>query len=390
MTEIHIPGVSIEETHSGVHSIADVSTDVAGFVGFTARGPYRAQLVTSMAEFRRIYCASRSRDYGFLHLAVAGFFANGGRKAYIARVGGRSTAPVTAATFIGDRRAKPYMRRGLAALADIDDISMLALPDVAHPRVRAQSRRAIVAAAVTQCEALRDRIVIIDPAPGDRDPGRSDPAINGISSSYACVYGPWLEVTATGGDATALPPCGHVAGLYARNDNQHGVWKAPAGLQADLHGITGLHLRLTETEVEALGDGGVNPIRDFTDTGRGIVVWGARTRSADADWQYVNVRRLVIFIEKSIERGMQWVVFEPNAEALWAKVRAAVTDFLLARWRSGALQGAKPEEAFFVRCDRTTMTLNDIDNGRLICQIGLAPIKPAEFVIIRIGMWTAK
>jgi uncharacterized protein len=162
------------------------------------------------------------------------------------------------------------------------------------------------------------------------------------------------------------------------------------GAQAEVRGILSLSLTLTENDLESFADARVNAIADFRNAGRGIVLWAARTRSADPEWKYVNVRRLLIFIEASIDRSLQWAVFEPNGEALWANVRATVENFLLAQWRNGALQGTKPEQTFFVRCDRTTMTQSDIDNGRLICLIGVAPVKPAEFVIFRIGLWTAK
>jgi phage tail sheath protein FI len=130
-------------------------------------------------------------------------------------------------------------------------------------------------------------------------------------------------------------------------------------------------------------------IRDFRTESRGIRVYGARCITYDTDWKYLNVRRLMIFIEKSINIGLQWVVFEPNAEPLWARVRRSISNFLTLVWRNGALEGTKPEEAFFVKCDRTTMTQTDIDEGRLICLVGVAPVKPAEFVIVRIGLWTA-
>ena len=390
MVEPLAPRVYVEESETSVRTIPGVFTDVAGFVGFTKRGPYRPKLVTSFVQFKRIFGPPMSRARRFLPYAVRGFFENGGRKAYIARVRRGAKARVAASEFIGNRKAKPSQRRGLAALADIPDISMLGLPDAAHPRVRAKARRSILTAAVAQCEARRDRIVFIDAPPGAHDLGRSDPAISDITSSYVTVYGPWLEVATGKGATTMLPPCGHVAGVYARNDIERGVWKVPAGLNAEIRGVLGLSLTLTETELESLTSARANAVADFRNAGRTIVLWGARSRSDDPDWKYVNVRRLLIFIESSIYRGLQWVVFEPNGEALWANVRATVENFLFAQWQAGALQGAKPEQSFFVRCDGSTMTQNDIDNGRLVCQIGIAPIKPAEFVVIRIGLWTAK
>jgi phage tail sheath protein FI len=180
-----------------------------------------------------------------------------------------------------------------------------------------------------------------------------------------------------------------VLGVFARTDLDRGVHKAPAN--EVVQGITGLTRRLTKGEQEILNPSpvNINVIRDFRPDGRSIRIWGARCITSDAEFKYVPVRRLLIFIEQSIDLGLQWVVFEPNAEPLWARVRQSISNFLTDVWRSGALEGTKPEEAYFVKCDRTTMTQSDIDNGRLICIIGVAPVKPAEFVIIRIGLFTA-
>lgn len=182
-----------------------------------------------------------------------------------------------------------------------------------------------------------------------------------------------------------LAPSGHIAGIYARVDLERGVHKAPAN--ETIRGITRIAHDVTAVDQALLNPEGINALRFFP--GRGNLVWGARTLTADPQWKYVNVRRLLIFLEHSIERGTQWTTFEPNTEALWEKVRQAVADFLVNIWRKGALQGSKPEEAFFVKCDPTTMTQNDLDQGRLICVVGVAVIKPAEFVIFRIGQWTA-
>ena len=163
--------------------------------------------------------------------------------------------------------------------------------------------------------------------------------------------------------------------------------KAPANVV--VRGITGLARYLNQREHDILNPINIDVIRSFRDSNRGIRVWGARVITSDSDFKYVNVRRLLIFIEASIDRGLQWVVFEPNAEQLWARVRRAISNFLTVVWRNGALEGTSPEQAFFVKCDRTTMTQTDIDNGRLICLVGVAPVKPAEFVIVRIGLKTA-
>jgi len=187
-----------------------------------------------------------------------------------------------------------------------------------------------------------------------------------------------------------LPPSGYVAGIYARSDIERGVHKAPAN--EVVRGIVGLRRKVNKEQQDILNPYpvNINVIRDFRDHNRGIRVYGGRVITSDPDWKYVNVRRLLIFIEASIERGLQWVVFEPNAEPLWARVRRVITNFLTVVWRNGALEGIKPEEAFFVKCDRTTMTRTEIDNGQLIVLVGVAPVKPAEFVIVRIGLWTAR
>jgi hypothetical protein len=187
-----------------------------------------------------------------------------------------------------------------------------------------------------------------------------------------------------------------VTGIYARTDIERGVHKAPANetvrgiIQTDTAGEGPLEFTISRGDQEILNPRGINVVRDFRPDGRGIRVWGARTLSSDPQWKYVNVRRLFIFVEESIDQGTQWVVFEPNDDTTWARVRRSITNFLITVWRSGALMGTTQDEAFFVRCDRTTMTQDDFDNGRLICLVGIAPVKPAEFVIIRISQKTAE
>jgi len=197
-------------------------------------------------------------------------------------------------------------------------------------------------------------------------------------------------------DFILVPPAGHVAGIYARTDIERGVHKAPANeevrgiITQDLNGSRGpLEFKLTKGDHDILNPRGIDVIRDFRTSRRGVRVWGARTMTSDPEWKYVNVRRLFIFVEESIDQGTQWVVFEPNDEYTWARVRRSITNFLITVWRSGALMGTTQDEAFFVKVDRTTMTQDDLDNGRLICYIGIAPVKPAEFVIFRISQKTA-
>ena len=209
------------------------------------------------------------------------------------------------------------------------------------------------------------------------------------------AYYPWIRVEAPhrSGASMLVPSTGHVLGIYARVDLERGVHKAPAnevirGLVDGAAGESPLEFTVTDREQEPLNIRGINVIRDFRANGRGIRVWGSRTLSSDSDFKYVNVRRLLMFIEASIDRGTQWVVFELNVERTWMAVRGSVENFLRTVWIGGGIQGTKAEEAFFVRCDRTTMTQNDLDNGRLVCLIGVAPIKPAEFVILSVSKKT--
>lgn len=270
----------------------------------------------------------------------------------------------------------------LARLEAVDEIALLCCPDE-------HAFAGIADDLVTQCELLKDRFAILQANIGIAP---QSVAIT-RDTKYAAFYYPWIEIRdARKGTALMIPPGGHVAGIFARTDIERGVHKAPAnevvrGLFSDPEDPKrGLERQVTKGEHDILNPKGINVIRNFP--GRGNVLWGARTMSRDPDWKYVNVRRLFIFVEESIEEATYWVVFEPNDEPLWARVRRSVSDFLTRLWMDGMLQGRTKEEAYFVRCDRTTMTQADIDNGRLIMLIGIAPVKPAEFVIFRIGQWT--
>lgn len=281
---------------------------------------------------------------------------------------------------------------GLTRLDPVDDISILCIPDEVRPglgQIRADLQN--------NCELNRYRFAIMQVDQGQGDVGTfvTGPLAGYPDSSYVGLYYPWINVVDSATDETVLiPPGGHVAGIYARTDDERGVHKAPANeevrglLLADRGDTRPLEFTITKGEHDELNPVGVNVIRDFRHANRGIRVWGARTRSADPLWKYVNVRRLFIFLEKSIDEGTQWVVFEPNDEPTWAAVRRSITNFLVRVWRDGALMGPTQDDAFFVKCDRTTMTDDDILNGRLICYIGVAPVRPAEFVIIRISQKT--
>ena len=278
---------------------------------------------------------------------------------------------------------------GLYALGEIDDIAIVAAPDTGD--LGGQEEPA-ARELVDHAERLRYRIAIVD---GPRESSLTEirEFRGGFDSTRAALYHPWVMVLDPLQPATQgapppqipLPPSGFVAGIYARSDVERGVWKAPAN--EIVRGLTRFEANVNTGRQEVLNPEGINALRFFE--GRGHRVWGARTMTSDPEWKYVNVRRLFVYLEHSIDKSTQWAVFEPNGPRLWASIRQTVEDFLLNEWKNGALLGAEPEEAFFVRCDRTTMTQNDLDNGRLICLVGVSPIRPAEFVIFRIGQFTA-
>ncbi len=284
--------------------------------------------------------------------------------------------------FLGDPAAVPGNKRGLTAFTDVDEISILYVPDV-HI-VDAAGRATLIDDILSHCETLKDRFAILDVPNNTTDISTLTITSAARSSKYGAIYYPWIKVfDPLTQQHKQIPPGGYVAGIYARSDVERGVHKAPAN--EVVRGAIDLEFQITKGEQGILNPRGINVIRSFP--GRGILVWGARTIILDTLWKYINVRRLFIYIEESIEEGTQWVVFEPNNEQLWGRVRATITQFLTRVWRDGALMGTKVEEAFFVKCDRTTMTQDDIDNGRLICIIGIAPVKPAEFVIFRIAQF---
>jgi phage tail sheath protein FI len=207
-----------------------------------------------------------------------------------------------------------------------------------------------------------------------------------IDSKHAALYYPWVRVLdPISKREIDLPPSGFVSGIYARNDINRAVYKAPANEVVTL--ALGFERLLNKSQQDVLNPEGVNCFRFFE--GRGMRLWGARTVSSDPEWKYVNLRRYFAYLERSIDKGTQWAVFEPNGEQLWANVRRTIEDFLLNEWQTGALLGDKPDKAYFVKCDRSTMSQNDLDNGRLIVLVGVSPLRPAEFVIFRIGQWTA-
>jgi len=288
-----------------------------------------------------------------------------------------SIAGVGPAVYLGVDNG-PGRRTGLASFLENSDVSIMAIPGAVAPEVQA--------ALIAFCENKKSCFAVLD-IPIDRSKTNDVAAFRDMfDTTYAAMYHPWLEMFDPLSKRNAFfPPSGAMAGIYARTDVERGVHKAPAN--EIVRGCTGLSCSYNEGEQDVLNPMGVNLIRAFT--GRGIRVWGARTLSSNGLWKYLNVRRLFIFVEESIKANTNWVVFEPNSEVLWSRVTRTIEMFLATCWRDGALAGTAPSEAFFVECGRTTMTQDDIDNGRLICNIGIAPVKPAEFVIFRITQRTA-
>jgi uncharacterized protein len=393
MPEYLAPGVFVEEVSFRSKSIEGVSTSTSAFVGSTLKGPLgvASPLITSFAEFERIYgslgnlsCTAATDAApdvpNYMAHAVRAFFENGGQRLYVVRSGDNDgTEPGIAA-----------YTAALALLEPIAEISIIAAPG--HSALAAASFAAVQQALIAHAEKMHYRVAVLDTPAGQTVDAALQTRAK-INSSRAALYYPWVVIAnplALAGNKSipreiSLPPSGFVCGIYARTDITRGVWKAPAN--EIVRGALHFERDLTKENQDILNPQGVNCLRFFP--GRGNLLWGARTASADPEWKYVNVRRYFIYLERSIEQGIQWVVFEPNGESLWANVRQTVSAFLTNEWRNGALLGTKPEQAFFVRCDRSTMTQNDIDNGRLICEIGVAPVKPAEFIIFRIGHKTA-
>jgi phage tail sheath protein FI len=296
--------------------------------------------------------------------------------------GGSDGNAPTAGDYIGSDNG-PGQRSGLQSLVDIDVVSILAVPGITDPQVQN--------AMIVQCTTLLDRFAVLDPTYSINS-ALIDIQNQGdlFDTKYAALYFPRLiGFDPTTGNDITLPPSGHVIGLYAKTDNERGVHKAPANVA--LLNVSDLEVTVNKGEHDILNPRNINVIRDLRADRRGIRVMGARCLTSDASWRYVPVRRLFLYVEESLNEGLQWVIFEPNDHRLWARVRQTISNFLIRVWRDGALMGEKPEQAFYVLCNLgITMTQDDIDNGRLIVEVAIAPVRPAEFVIIRIQQYTVE
>jgi Bacteriophage tail sheath protein len=278
-------------------------------------------------------------------------------------------------------------KTGLVAFEDIDEISIVAAPGSTflYEGPYRDNASTILGLLISHATRMRYRIAVLDSGEGQTIADVRALRAK-LDSTYAALYYPWVTILdPVTRKEINLPPSGFVAGIYARNDINRAVYKAPANEVVTL-ALT-FETILNKAQQDVLNPVGINCFRFFED--RGYRLWGARTISSDPEWKYVNLRRYFAYLEHSIDKGTQWAVFEPNGPLLWANVRRTISDFLLNEFQNGALLGDKPESSYFVRCDRSTMTQNDLDNGRLVCLVGVAALRPAEFVIFRIGQWTA-
>jgi phage tail sheath protein FI len=394
------PGVYVEEVPSGARPIGATGTSTAGFVGTAPDANARlneAVAINSWSEFIRTYANAQDAPSTPLARAVFGFFDNGGGRCFVVNI-------ATGAPIGGSGRG----RTGLAALEAIDEVAIVAAPGYTDPLAYEEL--------LSHCERLGDRVAILDPPariessepltrvatapvkPAEGEPPAKNggtgkaaasapagdlPGMRPRQSDYGTFYVPWIVVRdPMSGDVVSTPPSGHVAGVWARTDMTRGVHKAPAN--EPLRGVVDLSYRVTRGEQETLNPAGVNCIRYFP--AEGVRIWGARTLAAEAsEWRYLNVRRLFSMLKESIGDGTRWIVFEPNDQLLWRSIRRDIGAFLTRVWRDGALMGRTPQEAFFVKCDEETNPPDVRDAGMVVAEIGVAPVKPAEFVVFKLS-----
>jgi hypothetical protein len=385
------PGIYMEEISGGTRSITAVSSSTAALLGVApAEGKHLNEpvAISNWSQFVREFVEKNSPSTD-LARAVFGFFNNGGSRCYVLNVGKGN--PIA-----GDERR----REGISALETVDEARIIAAPGYTD----ISSYETLI----SHCEKMKNRFAILD-APfqvdnldalkkvgtakatviGDDDDEKkasSADALRPRQTDCAALYFPWITARdpLSNGMIVKTPVSGHLAGIYARTDATRGVHKAPANEQ--IRGALDLCYKVTREEQGGLNAAGINCIRFFPDSG--ILVWGARTLAAESsEWRYISVRRLFNMIEESIERGTSWIVFESNDPRTWKSIERDIRAFLTLVWRDGALKGNTPEQAFFVKCDEETNPPEVIDAGRLITEIGIAPVKPAEFIIFRIFQW---
>ena len=369
------PGVYIPEINSPAKTIVGVSTATPVLIGTFPSGPsFTPRKVRSHQEGDRIFGGLQTNHLS--SLVMKQFFDNGGKEIWIVSIG-RTT------------RGQPkLLLKGLLQLSHIPSFTILLIPETTHLSDREAAK--VFQTAIPIIEQQR-AVYLIDPPQQDAIRQsvkslalwyKSQPFIR---HPNLILYHPRIHIPSMASAALpiTIPPSGTLAGLFARLDETRGVWKAPAGMEATLMGVMGLEQLLTSQDVTLLESGNINALKQTSPTT--FVAWGSRTLSPDPEWRYVPVRRTALFLESSIKQGLTWTVFEPNDEPLWKQIRQSVGDFLTSLFRQGAFQGTKPQDAFFVKCGRDTITANDQAAGRLHILVGFAPLKPAEFVTLRIS-----
>jgi phage tail sheath protein FI len=384
------PGVYIEEVASAAHAIAGVPTSVPAFVGWARKGPRnKPTRIVSFADYERIF--GGLWRFSTMGHAVQHFFLNGGAEALIVRLASAKSSAAATRVLNGDAKKKT----GLHSLAKASIFNLLCIPPFVSVSSTGTRRETNVQRSTWRAAArfCRDRraFLLID-APRN---WTAATAVNGtkafrtIVGENGAIYFPRLRMPDPLNEniVADFAPCGSIAGIISRTDAGRGVWKAPAGVEASAHGATGLSIALTDAENALLNPLGLNCLRRFSGSAA-PVVWGARTLAgADvlaSEWKYIPVRRTALFIEESLYRGTKWVMFEPNGKPLWAKIRLNIEAFMDNLFRQGAFQGQKANEAYFVKCDEATTTQADVNSGLVNIRVGFAPLKPAEFVVIRI------
>jgi len=376
------PGVHIESAGDRYVPLERVETGVTAFLGVTDKGPRQVPTrVGSFEQYEKVFGAGMS----YMTHALRGFFDNGGRTAYVLNVDSGSFDP-TPDDFIGLQGVEP---RGLQALERIDDVDLLVAPDLMFQYKRSVGFQepehvlAVQRAMIEHCEKMHERFCLLDSLPG-HDLKEALEWRGHFDTSHASFYFPWIKVRMGEEVLSPIPPSGHIAGLIARSDKAEGVHRAPANLP--LQGLVDVAQRVRKRERDYAFDHRINTLVPFP--GRGIRIWGARTLSSDPSFVQINVRRLFILVRKSVEKYAQWVVFEPNEPSLWKKMIRSIDVFLGDLWQEGALLGGTREQAYYVKCDEETNPPEARDVGELVCEIGISPVKPAEFIVVRIHQWT--
>lgn len=428
------PGVYVEVVDRGTKPIEAAGTSMTAFVGISAEASRktinpdtgertvaesllnRATLITSWTQYTDIF--GEFVEGAYMPDAVYAYYNNGGGPCYVVslRAVNETDEPAPAKPAStkkdGDSAAKPAPkskssgdstlsvndvvgnaaeRTGLGGLEALDDVKIVTCPDIFYGYTGSKTDKdrvkGIQTAMIDHCENMGYRFALLDTPPGlNAQQAKEWREFVNFDTSYAALYYPWVKIPNLSGEGSTtkmVPPSGAMAGIYNRSDGERGVHKVPAN--EIVRGAIDLELQLSKGEQDVLNPIGVNCIRPFP--GRGIRVWGGRTLSSDGSWRYINVRRLFNMVGDSLDTGLQWVVFEPNDSALWAKVRRDITSFLRVVWRSGALFGTTPDQAFYVKCDEELNPPEIRDLGQLIIEVGMAPVKPAEFVILRLSQW---